>query len=127
MLQASSLKKKRPRKKRRQEIVNKFSNKSVAGEYAYAVYVLQDETSISHNEIFGEPITYTKTISEERDNKIRQFLLGDKKREIQKVGRSPGMRAQTLQAYLDLMEEHGERKENERKRAKLKNSKTGKM
>jgi len=91
------------------------------------VYVLQDETSISHNEIFGEPITYTKTVSEERDSKIRQFLLGDKKREVQKVGRSPGMRAQTLQAYLDLMEEHAERKENERQRAKLKNSKKGKM
>lgn len=88
---------------------------------------MQDETSISHSEIFGEKITYTETVKEERDNKILQYLLGDEKREVQRVTKGPGMRAQTLQAYIDLMEEHGNRKESERKKQKLKSKKSSKM
>lgn len=91
------------------------------------MYVLQDETSISYTDIFGEEITYTETVEEKRDSKIKQYLLGNKETEIQKIGRTPGMRAQTLQAYLDLMEEHAERKENERQREKMKNKKKGRM
>lgn len=91
------------------------------------MYVLQDETSISYTDIFGEEVTYTETITKKRDSKLRQFLLGDKEREVTKVGRTPGMRAQVLQTYLDLMQEHAERKKNEREREKMRSSKKGKM
>lgn len=56
-----------------------------------------------------------------------QYLLGDKRREVQRVGKGLGMRAQTLQAYLDLMEEHGDRVERQRERSKMKQKKKSKM
>jgi len=46
-------------------------------------------------------------------------VLGPKTLEIQDVTRGPGMRAQTLQRYLDLLEEHNERKDKEHQRNNL--------
>lgn len=126
MLPDSRIKKKLPRHEKRKRIVNKFSQKSPADEYAYAVYVLHKETAISYTDIFGEEVVVTETIEESR-GPIKDILYGKKKVERKEVVRTPGMRAQTLQTYLDLMEEHSERVEKERKRGKMKDAMKGKM
>jgi len=91
------------------------------------VYVLQDETSISHEEIFGKQVTYTKTITESRGNKYLDLVFGKKKTEVPKVTKGPGMSAKTLHTYTELMREHFERQENERKRSNMRNQFKGKM
>lgn len=121
-----NIKKKRASSRRRQEILNKFSENSAADEYAYAVYILHKETSISYTEIFGEETKYTETVEESR-GPFLDFLLGQKQKKVERVGRTPGMRAQTLQTYIDLMQEHQERKDRERNRNSLRNSMQGKM
>lgn len=126
MLQACKIKKKLPRRERRKQVINQFSQRSPADEYAYAVYVLHKETAISYTDIFGEEVTFTETVEESR-GLLKDFLFGKKKFERKEVVRTPGMRAQTLQTYLDLMEEHSERKEKQRKKGKMKNSMKSKM
>jgi len=126
MLPASRIKKKLPRSEKRKRIVNKFSQKAPADEYAYAVYVLHKETAISYTDVFGEEITYTE-VEEESRGLIKDILFGKKRFERKEITRTPGMRAQTLQTYLDLMEEHSERVEKQREKGKMKNSMKGKM
>jgi len=93
--------------------------------------VLQKETSLTYSDIFGREIKYVETIEDDRDNAVLNTFLGPKKTKVERVGRSPGMRAQALQQYIDLMKEHSERVERKRKkgkmRSKMRKSKFGNM
>ena len=90
------------------------------------MYVLHSETSIGYTDIFGQEVTYTETVEESRGS-ILDKVLGKKSREVTRLGRTPGMRAQTLQTYIDLMQEHSERKQREQKKGKMRQKKKSKM
>jgi len=86
---------------------------------------LHTETGLTYSDIFGKEIKYTRTETESR-GPILDKVLGPKTLEIQEMTRGPGMRAQTLQRYLDLLEEHNERKEKEHQRNQLRQQARGK-
>lgn len=73
---------------------------------------------MTYSDIFGEEITYTVKSKVDRPSLVDK-LLGEKYVEESKVGRGPGMRAQALQAYIELMNEHNERKDRQRKKGKM--------
>lgn len=50
---------------------------------------------------------------------IVEYLFGEKYVYESKKGRTLGMRAQTLQAYIELMNEHNEKLDNKRKKGKM--------
>lgn len=95
------------------------------GDLSQTIYFLIKEGGLSHREIFGYEDVANFVEEVERDGILGEYLdyvLGKKKVEKTETVRRRGMPLTTLTTYIQLLKEHQDRKEKERKKAKMKNN-----
>ncbi len=116
------------KKQRSKQILEGVSRKNPADEFMYGLFLLQSETSLTFQDIFGEEVVYTVREEVSRGSWVKDLWFGKKVVESPRYTRTLGMRAQKLQAYMDSLKHYNKRKEHHHKKAKMRSGmKGGKM
>jgi len=95
---------------------------------AQAIFYLIKEVGLAHTEIFGETKLASFVEAEERDGLFGGFLdyaFGKRKRQRTERVETRGMNVHCLTAYMELLEEHQEEMEKQRKKQKMRSSVKG--
>lgn len=111
---------------RAKQVLESVSKDSSVKDYIYNVSLIQRDISLTYSDIFGREFTYQETEEVSRGSWWKDVLYGKKQVTRTKLGRTPGMRAQVLQKYVDAVKKYNERKSRHFKKNKMR-SKFNKM
>lgn len=103
-------------------------NQVPSEDFSTAAFYLIKEVGLSHNEIFGgtETVTYTEEV--ERKGVLSDvigYLFGPKRVQRTERVRKRGMDIRAFSTYIELFKEYQEKREQEQKKSKLRNSMKG--